>query len=97
MAGTSRTAFSDGDFDKGVNTVLSTVQPYFLGEQKASDYPKSITENVRSFIVFAIAVIVTSICAIIAYHDVIDEYDIWPFVKKTKSPRDDDNVLSPDL
>ena len=42
----SRTAFSDGDFDKGVNTVLSTVQPYFLGERKASDYPKSITELV---------------------------------------------------
>ena len=93
----SRTAFSDGDFDKGVNTVLSTVQPYFLGEQKASDYPKSISEDVRSFIALVVAVIATSVLFHIAYHDVIDEYGIWPFVKKTKSPRDDDNALSPDL
>ena len=92
----SRTAFSDGDFDKGVNTVLSTVRPYFLGERKASDYPKSIPENVRSFIILAAAVIVTSVCTIIAYHDVIDKYGIWPFVKKTKSPRDDDDAPSPD-
>lgn len=33
--------FNEGDFDKGINTVLSTVQPYFLGERTASDYPKS--------------------------------------------------------
>ena len=32
----------------------------------------------------------------IAYYDVIDEYGIWPFSRKTKSPRDDDDVLSPD-
>ena len=33
--------FNEGDFDKGINTVLSTVQPYFLGKYTASDYPKS--------------------------------------------------------
>ena len=92
----SRTAFSDGDFDKGVNTVLSTVQPYFLGEQNASDYPKAVSENVRSFIVFTIAVIVTSVCAIIAYHDVYEYFTWWPFNNKPKSPRDDDDAISPD-
>ena len=88
----SRTAFSDGDFDKGVNAVLSTVQPYFLGEQKASNYPKAISENGRSFIVIVVLGIVTSVLFHIAYHDAYKYFTWWPFSMLNTSPRDDDDA-----
>lgn len=37
----SHTPFRDGDYDKGINAILSKIQPYFLGDLKASDYSKS--------------------------------------------------------
>lgn len=68
-------SFKEGDYDKGVNSVLSTIQPYFLGERKASDYPKNeIVMSRLSAALVNVALVIAIICVPVATVLLLDKY-----------------------
>lgn len=68
-------SFKEGDYDKGVNTVLSTIQPYFLGERKASDYPKNeIVMSRLSAMLVNVGSVIAIICVPVATFLLLDKY-----------------------